>query len=154
MHLELLQLFRLGWSAVIMPGSGSFNCMLVVGSSQRWDADPTGHITTEPPASLDTRKHENHWNNYTHYDTSFSCGRTETVSISKCLWLHFQLESSISMHACVQAYVSTHHLKNIANTWGLFSTGRNGVNHHPHTRVSPSFLFHFKIQKGNISYVI
>lgn len=93
--------FWLRWSAITMPGSWGFNCVIVVESSKRFDADPTGHITTSRPASLDTRKHENHWNNYTRYDTSCCCGRTEPVSISNCLRLYFQLVSGFSMHASV-----------------------------------------------------
>lgn len=105
MHLEVLQLFWLWWSGVTMSGSWGFNCVVVEESSPRFNADPTGHITTDLPASLDTRKHENHWNNYTRKDTSFCCGRTELVNISNCFWLHFQLGSSCSMHWAMCAWV-------------------------------------------------
>lgn len=60
MHLEMLQLFWLRWSGMTMSGLRGFNCVVVEESSPRFNADPTGHITTGLPASLDTRKHENH----------------------------------------------------------------------------------------------
>lgn len=151
-HLEVLQLFRLWWSGMTMPGSWGFNCVVVEESSQWFDADPTGHIhiTTGRPASLDTRKHENHWNNYTCYDTSFCCGRTEPVSISDCLWLRFQLGSSFSMHACVHACVWNVSLYQIKDTfelkhWAVHyvhpivqQTTRELVPNHTHTRFSPN----------------
>lgn len=90
------------WSCL---GCKGLNCVVVLESSQWFNTDLTGHITTGWPASLDTRKHENHWNNYKHYDTSFCCGRTEPVSLSNCLWLRFKLGSSFSLHACVHARV-------------------------------------------------
>lgn len=135
MHLEL-QLFRLRWSATIMHGSGMFNCMRVAGSSEWSNAEPTGHITAEVPASLDTRKHENHWNNYTHYDTSFCCGRTETVSVSNCWWLRFQLGSSVSMHACMCAAMCVHQSSEKDGSqhpggFVFFFKSYNGVDHHP-----------------------
>lgn len=73
-------------------------CVVVEDSSPWFNADPAGHITTGLAASLDTRKHENHWSNYTCSETSFCGGRTEPVNISNCFWLRFQLGSSLSMH--------------------------------------------------------
>lgn len=127
LHLEVLQLFWLWWSGMTMHGSWGFNCVVVEESSQRFNEDPMGHITTGRPASLDTRKYENHWNNYTHYDTYFCCGRTQYVSIFNCLWLPFQLGSCL--HACVWN-VSLYQIKDTfsLNPGQLF-TSNSAANH-------------------------
>lgn len=56
---------RLWRCGTAMPAWWGSNRAVEEESFPRFIADPAGHITTGLQASLDTRKHENHWNNYT-----------------------------------------------------------------------------------------
>lgn len=101
--------FWLRWFAVTVHGA----CAIVQESPHRFSADPIGHITIGRPASPDTRKHENHWNNYI---------LQKHPSVAEGEVLHFQLLAIIftirirffSVNACAWN-VSSHQMKDNTN---------------------------------------
>lgn len=116
LHLEVLQLFWLGWSGMTMSGLWGFKSVVVEESSLRLNAEPYGSYGPHHSGPGCQPWHQETWKSLKQLYTLgyiLLLRRDTPVNISNCFWLRLQLGSSLfcawtmCAHECFRNVISS-----------------------------------------------